>query len=54
MKISDGAVKFLKEKAARTQTGVNSPLPAEAYGNGVEDGITILAQQILEYITESE
>jgi len=54
MKISDGAVKFLKEKAAREKIGVSSLLPAEAYGSGIEDGITVLAQQILEYIKESE
>lgn len=53
--ISDGAVKLLQEYAARGLKGIGTdPLLTAVYSNGVEDGVTILAEQILEQIEESE
>ncbi len=53
--ISAGAVKLLKEYAARTQFGIGvDPSPTVVYYSGVEDGITILAGQILEQIKDEE
>lgn len=53
--ISDGAVKLLKEYAARSQYGIGTdPLLTSVYSNGVEDGVTILAEQILEQIKDEE
>lgn len=55
MNISDGAVKLLKQYATRPRYGYGEdPSPAVVYHKGVEDGITILAEQLLEYIKESE
>ena len=55
MKISDGAVKLLKEYAARPRKGLGvDPLPSTIYSNGVNDGLSILAEQLLEYVKESE
>ena len=55
MKISDGAVKLLKEYAARPRIGLGEdPLPSTIYSNGVNDGLSILAEQLLEYVLEKE
>lgn len=55
MKISDGAVKLLKEYAARPNNGLGvDPSPTAVYSNGVTDGMTILAEQILEQIKDEE
>lgn len=55
MKISDGAVKLLKEYADREKKSLGISLtPSEAYGYGVQDGITILSQQVLGCIKEDE
>lgn len=55
MKISEGAVKLLKEYAARPRKGLGEdPTSSAIYSNGVNDGLSILAEQILEYVKESE
>ena len=55
MKISDGAVKLLREYAARPKKGLGAdPLASTIYSNGVNDGLSILAEQLLEYVKESE
>lgn len=55
MKISDAAMKLLKEYASRPIFGLGvDPAPSVVYGSGVQDGITILAEQILEQIKEEE
>lgn len=53
--ISDAAVKLLKELAVRPKHGIGvDPLLTSVYSNGVEDGVTILAEQILEQIKDEE
>jgi hypothetical protein len=53
--ISDGAVKLLKEYAARPQKGLGEdPLPTTIYSRGVDDGVSLLAEQLLDYVKESE
>jgi len=55
MKISESAVKLLREYAVRPNNGLGTdPSPTAVYSNGVKDGMTILAEQILEQIKESE
>ena len=55
MKISEGAAKLLKEYATRPRIGLGEdPLPSTIYSNGVNDGLSILAEQLLEYVKESE
>jgi hypothetical protein len=55
MKISEAAVKLMKQYAARPAYGYGlDPSPAVVYHNGVEDGVTILAEQILEQIKDEE
>lgn len=55
MKISDAAIKLLKEYAHRPMNGLGvDPFPTTIYHRGVEDGFTILAEQILEQIKDEE
>lgn len=55
MKISDGAIKLLKEYAARPMYGIGTDLLSSAvYDRGIQDGITVLAEQLLEQIKDEE
>lgn len=55
MKISDGAVKLLKEYAIRPMYGIGTdPLYSAVYDRGIQDGITVLAEQLLDQIKDEE
>lgn len=55
MKISDSAVKLLKQYATRPRYGLGvDPSPTVVYYNGVQDGVSILAEQLLEQIKHED
>ncbi len=51
---TSGYIRLLLESYAdREKATTVNPNPPEAYAEGVRDGITILAQELLEYFKET-
>ena len=54
MRLSDGAVAYLREKSTRELARRIHPEDLTIYNIGLEDGVTILAKEILEQLKPEE